>query len=53
MDLDVENPPPEQAKLAKTVAEFDTYLRANAWSIPNYGERYRAGEPISPPSPNP
>jgi hypothetical protein len=47
MDLDVENPPPEQAKLAKTVAEFDTYLRADARSIPNYGERYRAGEPIS------
>ena len=24
-----------------------TYIRANASSIPNYGERYRAGEAIS------
>ena len=27
--------------------EFDAYLRANAGRIPNYGERYRAGEAIS------
>ena len=27
--------------------EFAGYLRANAASIPNYGERYRAGEAIS------
>ena len=47
IDLDVENAPSEQAKLARAVNEFDTYLRANAWSIPNYAERYRAGEPIS------
>jgi hypothetical protein len=40
-DLDVENPGPEQAKLLKAITEFDTYLGANAWSIPNYGERYR------------
>jgi len=46
-DLDVDNPGPEQAKLFKAVTEFDTYVRANASSIPNYGERYRAGEPIS------
>jgi len=37
----------EQARLAKTVGEFDTYIRANADRIPNYGERHRAGETIS------
>lgn len=37
----------EQAKFLKTLRELDTYLRANAGSIPNYGERYRAGEVIS------
>jgi hypothetical protein len=47
MDLDVESPGPERRKLLKTVTEFGTYVRANAWSIPNYGERYRAGEAIS------
>ncbi len=31
----------------KALRDLDNYLRANAWSIPNYGERYRAGEPIS------
>jgi hypothetical protein len=29
------------------VTEFGGYIRANATSIPNYGERYRAGEAIS------
>jgi hypothetical protein len=38
---------PERRKLLKAVTEFDTYIRANASSIPNYGERYRVGEPIS------
>jgi hypothetical protein len=39
---------PEQRKLCKAaVGEFGGYLRANAASIPNYGERYRAGEVIS------
>ena len=47
MDLDIEDPDPAQRKLLRAVTEFDTYIRANAWSIPNYGERYRAGEPIS------
>lgn len=47
VDLDAEDPGPEQAKLLKAVTEFDTYIRANASSIPNYGERYRAGETIS------
>jgi hypothetical protein len=40
-------PEPERAKLLKAVAEFDGYIRANAWSIPNYAERHLAGEPIS------
>jgi hypothetical protein len=34
-------------KLAKTVREFGGYLAANASAIPNFGERYRAGETIS------
>ena len=46
-DLDIDDPPVERAKLLKAVTEFDTYIRANAGSIPNYGERYRAGEVIS------
>ncbi len=46
-DLDIEDPRPEQRKLLKTVTEFDSYIRANAGSIPNYGERHRAGEVIS------
>ena len=41
------NPPVEQAKLLKAVHEFDSYPRANAGRIPNYGERRRAGEAIS------
>jgi len=46
-DLDVESASQEQRKLLKTIMEFGGYIRANASSIPNYGERYRAGEPIS------
>jgi len=34
-------------KLAAGVAEFETYIRNNQESIPNYGERYRQGETIS------
>ena len=34
-------------KLAKVVREFGGYLAANTAAIPNYGERYRAGEIIS------
>lgn len=37
----------DYAKLYKAVVEFDTYIRANAASIPNYGELHRAGERIS------
>jgi hypothetical protein len=47
-DLDTAEPVPiEQVRLLKAVREFDAYLRANAGRIPNYGERYRAGEAIS------
>lgn len=47
-DLDTAEPAPaEQARLLKIVREFDSYLRANAGRIPNYGERRRAGEAIS------
>jgi hypothetical protein len=38
---------PEQRKLLTAITEFGGYLRTNASSIPNYGERYRAGETIS------
>ena len=34
-------------KLLKAVEEFHTYIESNAGFIPNYGERYRAGERIS------
>lgn len=37
MALDAVPHGPEQAKLGKAVGEFDTYLRANAERIPNYG----------------
>ncbi|MGH9069538.1 MAG: ISKra4-like element ISCot1 family transposase, partial [Acidimicrobiales bacterium] len=38
---------PDYAKLHKALGEFRGYIAANACSIPNYGERYRAGEVIS------
>ncbi|MGH3752738.1 MAG: ISKra4 family transposase [Pseudonocardiaceae bacterium] len=47
IDLDTEHPDPGQVKLLKAVTEFDTYIRANADRIPNYGERRRCGETIS------
>jgi len=34
-------------KLYKAVEEFHTYIANNKCFIPNYGERYRAGERIS------
>jgi hypothetical protein len=37
----------DYAKLHKALGDFDTYIRANAGSIPNYGERHQAGEVIS------
>lgn len=38
---------PRHARLLKAVREFDSYSRANAGRIPNYGERQRADEAIS------
>ena len=46
-DAEVADPSPWQAKFLTTLREFDTYIRANAGSIPNYGERRRADEVIS------
>ena len=34
-------------KLAKTLHEFEYYIRTNRSSIPNYGDRYRNEEAIS------
>jgi hypothetical protein len=34
-------------KLAAGLSEFETYIRNNREFIPNFGERYRQGEPIS------
>ena len=48
--LDLELMPKPSAvveKLAAGVAEFETYIRNNRESIPNFGERYRQGETIS------
>jgi hypothetical protein len=47
IDLDVEHASAEQQRLLKAVTAFGNYLRANGARIPNYGERYRAGEAIS------
>ncbi len=47
LDADCGDDSSEQRKLSKAVAEFGGYIRANATSIPNYGERFRAGETIS------
>jgi hypothetical protein len=52
-DAEVADPSLEQAKFVKTLREFDTYIRANAGSIPNYGGCYRAGEVISSSKPSP
>ncbi len=46
-DLDSEDPGEAQRKLAKYLAEFAGYIRANTAWIPNYGERHRCGEAIS------
>jgi hypothetical protein len=47
VDLDTEAAGAEQRRLLKAVTEFGGYLRANGAWVPNYGERYRAGEAIS------
>jgi len=49
MDLDVavaSNGHGKTRKLLKTVEKFHTYIVNNQGLIPNYGERYRAGERI-------
>ncbi|MBV9688904.1 MAG: ISKra4 family transposase [Ktedonobacteraceae bacterium] len=46
LDIDAEASP-EARKLARTLHELDHYIRTNQSSIPNYGDRYRNGEPIS------
>jgi hypothetical protein len=46
-DAEVAQPSLEQARFLKALREFDSYLRANAGRLPNYGERRRAGEAIS------
>lgn len=38
---------PNLRKFARTAREFAAYIAANAGSLINYGERYRAGERIS------
>ena len=47
LDVEVAEATAEQARFLKTLRELDTYIRANAGFIPNYGERYRTGEVIS------
>ena len=47
MDLETMAESPEQRKLLKAVREFGGYIAANKPYIPNYGDRYRHGEPIS------
>jgi hypothetical protein len=48
LELDVDDgASPEARKLARTLHEFEQYIRINQSSIPNYGDRYRNGEAIS------
>jgi hypothetical protein len=47
VDLETLNPHPAPSKLLTAMREFDSYIRANAGRIPNYGERRPAGEAIS------
>jgi hypothetical protein len=47
LDVDNEEPSPEQRKLSKAIIEFGGYIRANGAWIPNYGARYRSGKAIS------
>jgi hypothetical protein len=42
-----EEPSLEAQKLCSHLEEFETYISNNGQYIPNYGERYRNGEPIS------
>jgi len=48
LDQDIDAEASDEArKLAKTLHEFDHYIRTNQSSLPNYNDRYRNGEPIS------
>jgi hypothetical protein len=48
MDLElIRNHSAPAERVAAGLAEFETYIRNNQESIPNYGERYRQGETIS------
>lgn len=48
LDQDIDPEASDEArKLARTLHEFDHYIRTNQSSLPNYGNRYRNGEPIS------
>ena len=38
---------PNLRKFARTAREFTVYIKSNASSLINYGERYRSGERIS------
>jgi hypothetical protein len=44
-DLQLDNP--QLRKFARAAHEFCVYIESNLDSLINYGERYRAGEPIS------
>ena len=48
LELDIDaQASPEARKLARTLHEFEQYIRTNQSSIPNYGDRYRNEEAIS------
>jgi hypothetical protein len=47
IDLDLIPGCTSAEKLTTGIAEFETYIRNNQESIPNYGERYRQRETIS------
>ena len=47
VDLDRDDAGPAQRKLLQAAQEFGGYVRANGRWIPNYGDRYRHGEPIA------
>lgn len=48
LDQDIDPEASDDArKLARTLREFDHSIRTNQSSLPNYGDRYRNGEPIS------
>jgi hypothetical protein len=48
LDQDIDAEASDEArKLARTLREFDHYIRTNQSSLPNYADRYCNGEPIS------